>query len=168
MMAKVQKPNNSEYYTPSSGPFGISLIACLQNRLLWVFLQQNRNGVLTFHIPTAMTMKSSRMLWYVACMSWKFTDVSEEPVSIPKVELPCLAYCSTIQMEALCSSETSLNFYITTWRHIPEAGTLRNNFLLQNYRTAPGIQKEKSISLLRTAKILVHVDSQLLESLKKM
>jgi len=29
-------------------------------------------------------------------------------------------------MEALCSSEISINFYQTTQRHIPEDGDLRN------------------------------------------
>jgi hypothetical protein len=31
----------------------------------------------------------------------------------------------TPQMEAVWSSETSINFYQTTWRHMPEDGSLQ-------------------------------------------
>jgi hypothetical protein len=32
----------------------------------------------------------------------------------------CLAYSSTLEMKATCSSETSVNFQRTTRRYIPE------------------------------------------------
>jgi hypothetical protein len=38
----------------------------------------------------------------------------------------CLAYLSA-KMEAICSSETSVDFQLTTRRYIPEAGTLHNH-----------------------------------------
>jgi hypothetical protein len=38
----------------------------------------------------------------------------------------CLAYSSTLKMEATCSSETSIDFRRTTRRYIPEDGTLQN------------------------------------------
>jgi hypothetical protein len=38
----------------------------------------------------------------------------------------CLAYSSTLKMEATRSSETSVDFYRTTWRYIPEDRTLHN------------------------------------------
>jgi hypothetical protein len=38
----------------------------------------------------------------------------------------CLAYSSTLKMEATYSSETSVDFRRTTWRYIPEDRTLQN------------------------------------------
>jgi hypothetical protein len=38
----------------------------------------------------------------------------------------CLAYSSTLKMEATCSSETSVDFKLTTWRCKPEDITLHN------------------------------------------
>jgi hypothetical protein len=40
----------------------------------------------------------------------------------------CLAYSSTLKMEARCSSETSVDFQRTTRRYIPEDGTLHSYF----------------------------------------
>jgi hypothetical protein len=39
----------------------------------------------------------------------------------------CSAYSSTLKMEAMCSSETSVDFQRTTRRYIPEDSTLHNN-----------------------------------------
>jgi hypothetical protein len=39
----------------------------------------------------------------------------------------CSAYSSTLKMEAICSSETSVDFQRTTQRYIPEDGTLHNH-----------------------------------------
>jgi hypothetical protein len=36
----------------------------------------------------------------------------------------CLAYSSTLKMEAICSSKTSVETQRTTWRLIPEDDTL--------------------------------------------
>jgi hypothetical protein len=36
----------------------------------------------------------------------------------------CLAYSSTLKMEAICSSETSVYFHRTTRRYMPEDRTL--------------------------------------------
>jgi hypothetical protein len=41
--------------------------------------------------------------------------------------LSCLSYSSTLKMEALCSSETSIEFQRTTWRYIREERTLYNH-----------------------------------------
>lgn len=38
----------------------------------------------------------------------------------------CLAYFSTLNMDVICSSETSIDFQETTW-HIPEDRTLHCN-----------------------------------------
>jgi hypothetical protein len=37
----------------------------------------------------------------------------------------CSAYASTLNMEAICSSETSVDFQRTTRRYIPEDSTLQ-------------------------------------------
>jgi hypothetical protein len=42
----------------------------------------------------------------------------------------CLAYSSTLKMEAVCCSETSVNFCWTSWCHITEYSTLKMN---ENY-----------------------------------
>jgi hypothetical protein len=39
----------------------------------------------------------------------------------------CLAYSSTLKMEAICSSETSVGFHGTTRRYIPEDGTAHSD-----------------------------------------
>jgi hypothetical protein len=41
--------------------------------------------------------------------------------------LPYLAYTSTTKMETQCSSETSADFYLTAWRHNPQASILQWN-----------------------------------------
>jgi hypothetical protein len=37
-----------------------------------------------------------------------------------------LAYSSSLETEAVCSSETSMNLYLTSWRHIPQDSTPLN------------------------------------------
>jgi hypothetical protein len=39
----------------------------------------------------------------------------------------CLVYSSTLKIEVICSSETSVDFQRTTWRYIPEDRTLHNH-----------------------------------------
>jgi hypothetical protein len=39
----------------------------------------------------------------------------------------CSAYSSTLKIEAICSSETSVDFQQTTRRYIPEDSTLHNH-----------------------------------------
>jgi hypothetical protein len=68
-----------------------------------------------FDVLTAVVMKSS-ILWNITppCLSPAFTLVS------------CLAYSSTLKMEVTCSSETSVDFQLTTRRYIPEFRTLQD------------------------------------------
>jgi hypothetical protein len=58
---------------------------------------------------------------------WKSTDVSEERIdsvfrflAVWFMLVSCLAYFSTSNMEATCSTETSVHFQRTTWPHISE------------------------------------------------
>jgi hypothetical protein len=39
----------------------------------------------------------------------------------------CLAYSSTMNMETICSSQTSVDFQRTTTRYIPRGRTLQNH-----------------------------------------
>jgi hypothetical protein len=57
-------------------------------------------------------------------------DIMWQAISLQFVSclllIACLAYCSTLKMESVFSSETSLNFYRTTRRHVPWDGTLHS------------------------------------------
>jgi hypothetical protein len=44
--------------------------------------------------------------------------------------VPCSAYSSTLKIEAISSSETSVDFQRTTWRYVPEDRTLK---IIANY-----------------------------------
>jgi hypothetical protein len=48
----------------------------------------------------------------------------------------CLAYPSTLKMEAICLSEASVDFQRTEWRYIPEESILHNHRCenLKSYR----------------------------------
>jgi hypothetical protein len=71
-------------------------------------------------------------MWYHA-VRFKFTDVSKEYISsFFKIEewtkhersATCLAYSSALKMEAVRSSEMTLNVYRSTWRNIPEGPSI--------------------------------------------
>jgi hypothetical protein len=47
----------------------------------------------------------------------------------------CLAYSSTLKMEATCSSETSVDIRLTTWREIPDDITLQSKPLVTKHDT---------------------------------
>jgi hypothetical protein len=83
-------------------------ILCTQ----WVKEQLIKQGV-GFEVLTAVVMKSANF-WDITLCSLlpAFTLVS------------CLAYSSTLKMEAICCSETSVDFQWTTWRYMPEVSTL--------------------------------------------
>jgi hypothetical protein len=65
---------------------------------------------------TALVMKSN--------IFWDMTPCS--PLSVSQLATCLLAelISSTLKMEAICSSETSIDTQRTTWRHIPENNTL--------------------------------------------
>jgi hypothetical protein len=52
----------------------------------------------------------------------------------------CSAYSSTLKLEAICSSETSVDFQRTTRRYIPKDRTLHNHRYenLKSYNKAGG------------------------------
>jgi hypothetical protein len=43
------------------------------------------------------------------------------------MSVPCMAYYSTLKMEAVCASETPVKFYQTTRCHNPEDNILHNH-----------------------------------------
>jgi hypothetical protein len=63
--------------------------------------------------------------------------------------LSCSAYSSTLKMEAICSSETSVGFQRTTWRYIPEDSTLHIHRCenLKSYRHKEASQRIVSFVL---------------------
>jgi hypothetical protein len=42
------------------------------------------------------------------------------------------AFSSTLKMGAICSSETSVDFHLTTWRYIPEDNSLLSIILVSS------------------------------------
>jgi hypothetical protein len=55
---------------------------------------------------------------------WWLTDVSEALFTNCLTLVSCLAYSSTMKMEATCSSEKSVGFQQTTERYIPQDITI--------------------------------------------
>jgi hypothetical protein len=90
----------------------------------------------------------STVLWALRACSLKWGSLL--------LLVSCLAYSSTLKMEATCSSETSVYFQRTTGRYIPEDGTFHDHrcenlisyiFLyfphLQLFREQTGTKKQK-------------------------
>lgn len=83
-----------------------------------------------FEIPTALTTKTT-IFWDVTLYGLeKFIDITgEHIVSIIRVLLlTCLAYSSTQKMQVINSSNTLVNFYHTTWHHMPKIVIFKNIF----------------------------------------
>jgi hypothetical protein len=57
--------------------------------------------------------------------------------------VPCSASSSTLKMETICSSETSVDFRRTTPRYIPEDSTLHNH-LCENFKSYMALDKLRS------------------------
>jgi hypothetical protein len=69
-----------------------------------------------FEVLTSVVMKCT--------IIWDITPCS--PLKAPAFTLvSCLAYSSTLKMEAICFSETSVDFQRNTQRYIPEDSTFR-------------------------------------------
>jgi hypothetical protein len=108
---------------------------CLRaNEYQWFILSYgwaNENWLAVFHFSSVSyisKISASRLL----CLPPAFTLVS------------CLAYSSTLKMEATCSSGISVGFQWTTWCcYIPEARTLHNHHCenLKSYTTTNSSQK---------------------------
>jgi hypothetical protein len=89
---------------------------------LWEFL--HRKVGLGYEVLTALVMKST--------IFWDTTSCS--PLKVKKVYLPpastlvfCSAYSLILKMEAICSSETSIDYQRTTRRCIPEDVALHHS-----------------------------------------
>jgi hypothetical protein len=53
-------------------------------------------------------------------------DVVQSDNNLPMFAVvSCLSYCSTLKVEAVYSSETSVNLYQTTFHHVPENNTVQ-------------------------------------------
>jgi hypothetical protein len=83
---------------------------------------------------------------------WATSDVSTKKLAI--LLATCLLagfaemFSSTLKMEAICSSETSVSSQQTTRRHIPEDDTLHNHRCenLKSYKLAMGYSIAKDVS----------------------
>jgi hypothetical protein len=88
-------------------------------------------------VPRINLLKKSSIFWDITPCRSLSTDGSEEHVATDSKHSPMpatcfmlvysLAYHSALQIEATCSSETSVNFQRTTRRYIPEGRTLYNH-----------------------------------------
>jgi hypothetical protein len=95
--------------------------ACCRDR----FFLSMRNYVV-FEVLTAEVTESSIFRDIRPCSLLK---VNRRLLFMPpafKLD-PCSVYSSTLKMEAICSSETSVGFQRTTRRYIPEDNTLSNH-----------------------------------------
>jgi hypothetical protein len=100
----------------------------LRNYVTW-----KGNSHVGFQVPTEVVMKST--------IFWDITPCSQLKVN-RRFGGPLLATCfhagfllglfSTLKMEAICSSETSVDFQRTTRRYIPEDSTLQTQSYLIN------------------------------------
>jgi hypothetical protein len=82
----------------------------LHSNYTWRTVQVKKLLIMQFP-PTSYNLKSS----IGVCLPPAFTLVS------------CSAYCSTLKMEAICSSETLVDFKRITLRYIPVDSTLHNH-----------------------------------------
>jgi hypothetical protein len=82
----------------------------------------NGSWFVGFAVLTAVVMKSTIFWDIMPCSPLKVNR--ELPPAFTLVS--CLAYSSTLKVEAICSSETSVRFQRTTRRYIPGDSTLRN------------------------------------------
>jgi hypothetical protein len=64
-------------------------------------------------------------------VNWHFGGINR--LCLPPAFMPvsCSAYSVTLKMEAICSSETSVDFQQTTRHYIPEYSTLQGTFLIE-------------------------------------
>jgi hypothetical protein len=69
----------------------------------------------TYCLHLQLKNEPSKKSGWKFCLSPAFTLVS------------CLAYSSTLKMEAVCFSKTVVDFQRTTWHYIPEDSNLHNH-----------------------------------------
>jgi hypothetical protein len=97
---------------------------------------RNLFGSVGFEVLIAVILKST-IFWVKLCLPPALTLVS------------CSAYFSILKMEAICCSETSVDFQLTTRRYIPEDVTLLGSDCLTYYSTQKmqaGRSSETSVS----------------------
>jgi hypothetical protein len=94
------------------------------------------------HILTELSDKKDKMGGHVACMgmmrsAYKILVGRTEGAPATCLLVGLLDFSSTLKVEALCSSETSVATQLTTRRHIPEDNILHNHRCenLKSYKT---------------------------------
>jgi hypothetical protein len=88
-----------------------------------VYVMEPR-AIHVFEVLTAVVMKSSIFLDIMPCSPLKVgRRFGGSPPAFTL--LSCSVYSSTLKMEAICSSETSVDFQRNTQRYIPEDNALQ-------------------------------------------
>jgi hypothetical protein len=78
--------------------------------IIWKLIDCIRMFLSTYKTFLQLSFSTQSMLYLQRCL--RFLLVS------------CLAYSSTLKMEAVCSSETSVDVYRTRWRYIQDDNIL--------------------------------------------
>jgi hypothetical protein len=110
-----------------------SLFIILCSLLVFIFINSGSLTLSIRKIVIALTAVAI-FLTHFSLKSTIFWDTCITPCSPLKVSegpaftrVSCSAFSSTLKMEAICSSETSVDFQRTTRRYTPEDSTLYNN-----------------------------------------
>jgi hypothetical protein len=78
-----------------------------------------------------MTLLSSSPMvltgWGTLLTTWTFSSPWRQKETASIMPVSCLAYSLTLNVEATCSSETSVDFQQATWCYIPQDRTLHNH-----------------------------------------
>jgi hypothetical protein len=75
-------------------------------------------------MPRASRACRAERPWF---LEMRMGEVPDGADSHSSLKVSCSAYSSTLKMEAICSSKTSVDFQRTIRRYIPEHGILHNH-----------------------------------------
>jgi hypothetical protein len=100
----------------------------------------NKHESVGFEVPTALIMESP-ICWDVApCSLLKGHQRSKQKGTCFML-VSCLAFSSTLMMEAICSFETSVDYQRATQRCVPEGGTLLHILTARCHKTLLPLQQ---------------------------
>jgi hypothetical protein len=106
-------------------------------------------GEKRFRIYALQVILLGEISW---CTNWRTHDQGKsQPLCLPPAFplVSCSAYFSTLKMEAICSSKTSVNSQWTTQCYIPHNGTLQKPTILQQH------QKSRTFTVLKGSFIVL-------------
>jgi hypothetical protein len=91
------------------------------------------NSSIFWYIKLVSLLKLNRRIGGICCFHFQGRIISQKPAFLKQITellatcftlISCLAYSLTLKKEAICVSETLLDFQWTTRRYIPEHRTL--------------------------------------------